>query len=148
MIGTTGEIPATGDMTLSSMLFSFEGRINRAKYWAYTVPLALILTAGIMIDIFATQRVGAGYAISLFITLWTTISINIKRCHDRDKSGWFYLVALVPIVNIWYLVETGFLKGTEGSNKYGPNPLTEQSDKREEQLESWKASNLKASRFG
>jgi uncharacterized membrane protein YhaH (DUF805 family) len=75
------------------------------------------------------------------------IFIGIKRLHDRDKSGWWLLVfyvvpfvltqiasglhgalALIPslaslVITIWGLVVLGFLRGTAGSNKYGPDPL-------------------------
>lgn len=66
-------------------------------------------------------------------------AVGIKRLHDRDKSGWWLLpMYLVPVVFyvspvmtmvagwavlIWPVVEFGFLRGTRGSNKYGPDPL-------------------------
>lgn len=52
------------------------------------------------------------------------LALSIKRWHDRDKSGWWVLIAFVPLVGpIWALVETGFLEGTKGPNQYGPDPL-------------------------
>src|SRR3546814_14546367 len=56
--------------------------------------------------------------------LWPGIVIAIKRWHDRDKSGWWILIVLIPIVGpIWALVENGFLAGTAGPNRFGPDPL-------------------------
>jgi uncharacterized membrane protein YhaH (DUF805 family) len=47
-----------------------------------------------------------------------------KRCHDRDRSGWFQLISLIPLIgSIWLLVEVGFLRGTPGPNRFGPDPL-------------------------
>ncbi|MDK1017721.1 MAG: DUF805 domain-containing protein, partial [Actinomycetota bacterium] len=47
-----------------------------------------------------------------------------KRWHDRDKSGWWMLIAFVPIIGgLWAFIETGLLQGTESDNQYGPNPL-------------------------
>ena len=44
------------------------------------------------------------------------IIVHIKRFHDRDKSGWWVLIGLVPIIGaIWLLIELGFLKGTPGA---------------------------------
>ena len=39
----------------------------------------------------------------------------------------FILVGLIPLLNLWYLIEIGFLRGTEGSNEYGPDPNAERS---------------------
>ena len=102
---------------------AFEGRINRAKFWLYSLLLTPIWLIGLMIDLSTTGEFGGFYWMGVLICLWPTLALNVKRCHDRDKSGWFYLVAFIPIVNLWYLVEVGFLKGAEGDNRYGPNPL-------------------------
>jgi uncharacterized membrane protein YhaH (DUF805 family) len=48
----------------------------------------------------------------------------VKRLHDRDRSGWFYLIFFVPVIGtLWLLVELGFLRGTQGENRFGPDPL-------------------------
>jgi uncharacterized membrane protein YhaH (DUF805 family) len=56
--------------------------------------------------------------------LWIGLAVNVKRWHDRDKSGWWILINLVPVIGgLWSLIETGFLPGTRGSNRFGPDPL-------------------------
>ena len=59
------------------------------------------------------------------LTLVPHLAINTKRCHDRDRSGWFILLSLIPLVNLWYIVEVGFLPGTKGNNRFGPDPLAD-----------------------
>jgi uncharacterized membrane protein YhaH (DUF805 family) len=55
------------------------------------------------------------------------IIVQIKRWHDRDKSGWWVLINFVPCIGgLWALIECGFLKGTEGPNRFGPDPLQKQ----------------------
>ena len=50
--------------------------------------------------------------------------INAKRYHDRDRSGWWLLLILIPLLGpLWLIVVLGFLKGTEGENRFGPDPL-------------------------
>jgi len=50
--------------------------------------------------------------------------VQIKRWHDRDKSGWWVLINLVPCIGgLWALIECGFLRGTTGENRFGPDPL-------------------------
>ena len=48
-------------------------------------------------------------------SIWSGIAIGIKRWHDRDKSGWWMFIVLIPIIGaIWAFVECGCLRGTEG----------------------------------
>jgi hypothetical protein len=52
---------------------------------------------------------------------WINVAITVKRYHDRNKSGIWFLVIFVPFIGgIWQLVECGFLAGSSGSNDYGP----------------------------
>jgi uncharacterized membrane protein YhaH (DUF805 family) len=111
------------------LLTSYEGRINRAKFWA---GVAVIAAAGIVAMIidnvigttFQGLPYGFVYAIVMLASLYSVFSIYAKRWHDRDKSGWWSLIILVPIIGgIWLLVECGILEGTKGPNKYGPDPL-------------------------
>jgi uncharacterized membrane protein YhaH (DUF805 family) len=61
--------------------------------------------------------------IASLVLLWPFLAVEIKRCHDRGRSGWFLLVGLIPLVNLWVLVEVFFLRGTLGDNQYGQDPL-------------------------
>lgn len=110
-------------MSFWNGLFSFKGRINRARYWMYLIPLNLIWIFGVIVDVSTVGKLGGWYLITTIITLWPSLAISIKRCHDRNKSGWFVLVAIVPLLNLWYVVEIGFLAGTIGDNRFGPDPL-------------------------
>jgi uncharacterized membrane protein YhaH (DUF805 family) len=66
----------------------------------------------------------APLGILVLLTLWPSLAMYTKRWHDRDKSGWWTLIILVPIIgSIWLLVELGFLRGTDGPNRFGDDPL-------------------------
>jgi len=55
---------------------------------------------------------------------YMSLAVFAKRWHDRNKSGWWSLIILVPFIgSIWALVECGCLPGTEGPNRYGADPL-------------------------
>lgn len=114
-----------GDIDWGHLLFKFDGRINRGKYWLGVVVVWIVLQ--ILPDIDGTTDSTVGWLLSgaLHIgVLWAVLAINIKRWHDRGKSGWWMLIGLVPFIGwIWVLIETGLLPGTEGDNQYGPNPL-------------------------
>ena len=57
------------------------------------------------------------------LIVWINIASTVKRFHDRDKSGVWFLIVFVPYIGaIWQLVECGFLPGSPGNNDYGPPP--------------------------
>ncbi|MGE0237498.1 MAG: DUF805 domain-containing protein [Parvibaculaceae bacterium] len=114
-------------MNILAVLFSFGGRIGRAQYWlGYFVQLALAALAWMCV---LTGQQNQNIALLLVpialapVVLWMALAVMAKRYHDRDKSAWWILIALVPIVGaIWQLIELGLLRGTEGANDYGPDP--------------------------
>lgn len=54
---------------------------------------------------------------------WVSLALTVKRWHDRDKSGFWVFITLVPLIgSIWHMVETSFLPGVPGPNRYGPDP--------------------------
>ncbi len=120
------------------LLTSFEGRINRGKFWA---GVALLIVAQIVMymligTVFGYQYVegsslpqmGLLSGLATFLVgialLYCALAVYAKRWHDRDKSGWWSLILLIPILGgIWLLVECGCLVGTQGPNRFGPDPL-------------------------
>ncbi|NMD07057.1 MAG: DUF805 domain-containing protein [Phyllobacteriaceae bacterium] len=128
---------------------SFEGRIPRKTFWLAILVMIVIswILQFILFAIFGTSMMpdatltpeeqmaqaenmmGAmmiPLVILMLITLWPSLAIYTKRWHDRNKSGWWSLIMLVPIIGgIWLLVECGFLRGTEGPNNYGPDPIAD-----------------------
>ena len=108
------------NIDLGHLFFGFDGRINRGQIWLGFVLLwAIDATVGAV----------AGFTSSLYyivslVVLWPYLAISVKRWHDRDKTGWWVLIWLIPVIGwIWALIELGFLLGTAGPNKYGPDPL-------------------------
>ncbi|WP_022724056.1 DUF805 domain-containing protein [Rhodopseudomonas sp. B29] len=93
-------------MNLTTLLFSFQGRINRARYWLvelinlaiFVVCFALILIgAGVSSAIYATGTALSYlsmviFAIATLLLIWSSTVAGIKRLHDRDQSGWWMLV--------------------------------------------------------
>ena len=111
----------------------FEGRSRRMEYWSYTlffIVVAFLLVVPVLI-------MGNGVSGFLFVpvAIWIVgnivpgIAVAVRRWHDLDQSGWFYLLfavlgaipfigAIAGLANlIWF-----FMQGTVGENKYGPDP--------------------------
>jgi uncharacterized membrane protein YhaH (DUF805 family) len=124
---------------LGDILWEFEGRIGRREFWigagvvwAFNIfySVVVFVAADLLPD-------GLAYilALVLFSTVaWMGLAVSVKRWHDRDKSAWWMFIVLVPILGfVWSIVETGFMAGTAGpnrygsdfSNQYGRNPVIE-----------------------
>ena len=112
-------------MDLSKLLLSFDGRINRQPYWLYI--LAVIIVVGVPLSLFFepdTESYNLASAVASLILLYPSLAVQAKRWHDRDKSAWWLLINRIPIVGgLWALIECGFLRGTTGPNRFGPDPL-------------------------
>lgn len=119
-------------MHAGQFFFSFRGRISRRMYWlGLVLPFLLTWLTFLMllpVDAFVDQELTNPYIAATLILsvawVWPAIALGAKRCHDRDKSGWFQLVGLIPCVGaFWLLIELGFVRGTLGPNRFGPDPL-------------------------
>ena len=129
-------------MNLQTFL-SFDGRIPRKTFWlghlvlfvAYTVLSILIFS---LIGSFSSENLQnpSGHEVNtiLLVVLWGPLilalvygsfALTAKRWHDHGKSGWFVLWGFVPVANVWALVMNGFLRGTEGPNRFGPDPIAD-----------------------
>lgn len=96
-----------------SNIFSSKGRINRRQYLLILILFAIL--AGSLVSV--TQSQGAIYFASLFI-----IPSQIKRLHDLNLSGWFVLLALVPLANLLLGLGLVIFSGSRGENNYGFPP--------------------------
>ena len=133
------------------LLFSGEGRINRAQFWlgqllnlAFLAPVVLPVLA-LVYDVkpFAAwlravdhssnvnePLIGALIALVVVVGfglvmgfVWASFMLGTKRYHDIGKSGAWVLINFVPFIGpIWYWIETGCRPGTKGQNIYGPDP--------------------------
>jgi len=118
------------DIDWQYLLFQFEGRINRAKFWWGVGALVVgYIILGVVYGLIDSGAIRGLLALVYLAFIWPSLAISIKRWHDRDKSGWWVLIGFIPIIGpIWALIETGFLEGTKGPNQYGPDPLGSVAD--------------------
>ena len=108
---------------------NFQGRLNRKPFWIATLVLWLISVGVTLVAslLFGCAKHGddlPSRGCRLGSLRSRRCAVAVKRYHDRDKSGWWILILFIPIIGlIWYIVELGFLPGTPGPNRYGPDPL-------------------------
>tara|TARA_B100001115_G_C15819544_1_gene407311 strand:- start:487 stop:747 length:261 start_codon:yes stop_codon:yes gene_type:complete len=68
---------------------------------------------------------GAGPFTAIFVIaiIVPSIAVTIRRLHDLDRTGWWYLISIVPLVGPLVLLIFLCLPGTDGNNRFGPDPL-------------------------
>jgi len=100
----------------------FEGRAGRAEYWWFFLANFLISLV--------LQGLGRGASILAIVSLIYSLAllipglaVAVRRLHDTDKSGWWILISLVPLVGIIVLIVFLATDGDPGANQYGnPDP--------------------------
>lgn len=120
----------------------FSGRSRRKEYWMFTLFVLLVylvlgtllVMGGLSLDPTSTAAptlgplgwLGGGllglFALASFIP---AIAVQVRRLHDTDRSGWWVLLGIVPILNYvgWIVLLVFYcLDGTKGENRFGPDP--------------------------
>lgn len=113
---------------LQTKYSDFSGRARRAEYWKYTlvafgIGIGIVILAAILGAISKPLGTLAFVAYGLFwlATLIPGLALSVRRLHDTGKSGWWFLIALIPFGSIVLLVFL-CLDGSRESNNYGPSP--------------------------
>lgn len=93
----------------------FKGRARRYEFWYFELFCVLLsLLLSFMNEDLAT--------LAMLITLIPNIAVNVRRLHDIDRSGWWMLIVLVPIVGVLLLLFWAAQKGNPSANQYGESP--------------------------
>ncbi len=103
----------------------FSGRAARSEYW-YWVLFAVLVGAVVKIIDFAMgfhAGLGVFSAIAGLALILPDLAVGVRRLHDRDKSGWFLLLCLIPLIGAIILLVWFCQRGTAGTNRFGPDPL-------------------------
>ena len=97
----------------------FTGRARRKEYWMFTLFNAIIVT---VLELIGFSILLGLYSLATLVPVW---AVTARRLHDINRSGWWQLLSLIPIVGqiivfIWLITI-----GTQGENQYGADPLQE-----------------------
>ncbi|MBK6802517.1 DUF805 domain-containing protein [Novosphingobium sp.] len=116
----------------------FSGRSRRKEFWMFylfvmVVYFVLMTVAGMgmasmTVDPETGELSGGGMSSMMSIVIllfWVAtiipmLAVQVRRCHDQDKSGWFILVPIYGIILM-------FLEGTRGPNRFGPDPKADEN---------------------
>lgn len=99
----------------------FSGRSRRREYWLFFLfTIIANMVAGVLDVATGTGAISAIVAIVLIVP---SIAVLVRRLHDTNRSGWWALLILLPILGGLILLIFCIFKGTQGSNRFGPDPL-------------------------
>ncbi len=106
---------------------TFRGRSRRSEYWFFVLFYLLIAVALAVLDVLLgtfSEDDGLGLFSGLFALamLLPTLAVGVRRLHDIGRTGWWLLIAFVPIVGPIVLIVFAVKDSEPGTNAYGPNP--------------------------
>ena len=121
--------PVDAIKSVLSQYAGFGGRARRSEYWWFFLftlilnGLAGVLDGALGTDIGSdSSSTGViGIIVSLALLL-PGLAVAVRRLHDTDRSGWWLLIGLVPLVGAIVLLVFLVKDGTRGSNRYGADP--------------------------
>ena len=99
--------------------FSFRCRASRSEYWWWILASVLFQIICAIIALLGNIGIAAIFPVLL---IPPTTTVIVRRLHDVEKSGWFFLIVLIPIVGILYLIYLFIQEGNVGENIYGSVP--------------------------
>jgi len=119
---------------ITKQFSDFKGRARRKEYWMYSLFQVLIGFSLYLISfIFFTNVLDYSnekglysslllFALFLMLHFIPNIAIAVRRLHDTGKSGWWYLLSLIPYIGPFILFILLVLESSEEENQWGVNP--------------------------
>jgi uncharacterized membrane protein YhaH (DUF805 family) len=105
---------------------SFGGRARRSEYWYFTLVHLLVILLAMVVSYLAMLANPALaiilYSIVFYGTLSTHLALSVRRLHDVNRSGWWYLLGIVPLLGALVLLVWFCTDGTRGPNRFGADP--------------------------
>ena len=101
----------------------FDGRATRSEYWYFVLFTTIAYIVAMVIDGLLAGLTGGMPILTIIIMLGLlvpSIAVGIRRLHDIGKSGWWYLLALVPLISL--VLIAFFVMDSKEDNIYGVNP--------------------------
>ncbi|MGD8349885.1 MAG: DUF805 domain-containing protein [Gammaproteobacteria bacterium] len=130
------ELDNAQDSLYKPKIISFNGRIGRMRYLAYSIGATFLLMLVMMPLIGMSTILGAGMggdtgmsmlgmlgiAVYYIAAILISVMYAKRRLNDLNRSGWWFLLFIVPVVNLLLAIYLIFFPGTDGANDFGPVP--------------------------
>ncbi len=107
----------------------FSGRAPRPEYWWFILAQVVVLLVAMLLDSvlgtgFGESGYGFIYMITALALLVPALAVAVRRLHDTDRSGWWLLIGLIPLVGAIILLVYFASEGNAGDNRFGAPPAT------------------------
>jgi uncharacterized membrane protein YhaH (DUF805 family) len=118
---------------------TFSGRAARSEYWwffLFSIIASILISIiearlGLGQGVFSSGDGGfsANYSGGILSGIWAlgnflpSLAVGVRRLHDTDRSGWWLLIAIVPLIGAIVLLVFLCSRGTSGPNRFGRDPL-------------------------
>lgn len=100
---------------------NFSGRARRSEYWYFGLAYTIFAIVAGVLSVKVPEVMYPAWVVGVFL-LVPRLAVCVRRLHDIGKSGWWYLIELVPYIGAFVLL-VFFLKDSQpGENKWGANP--------------------------
>ncbi len=105
----------------------FSGRSGRPEFWWFFLINLIVSIVLVTIDFQLGLLIagGAGGVLSTVYSLATllpSLGVSVRRLHDTNRSGWWMLILLVPLIGLIVMLIFFIMAGTPDENRHGPNP--------------------------
>lgn len=106
---------------------NFNGRARREEYWMFVLfnmlfAIGIAVISSVLTSLTNIEAFFGLYAIYILGVLVPSLAVAVRRLHDINKSGWFYLIVLIPIIGSIWLLVLFVTEGDAGANDYGTDP--------------------------
>ncbi len=111
---------------------NFEGRARRKEYWMFQLTTIIIVVVFVFLTSMVTSAFGDDslffyfliilFGVYVLLILIPSLAVSVRRLHDTNRSGWFYLISFIPYIGGLISLMFYVSEGTTGKNRYGHDP--------------------------
>jgi uncharacterized membrane protein YhaH (DUF805 family) len=115
----------------------FQGRAGRSEYWLFALFVLLVVFGFVIVTAAVAAATGSAepnilvmllYGVFLLGSFIPSLAVGFRRLHDTNRSAWWLLISLIPLVGSIALLVFYCLPGTPGPNRFGPPPGAPRED--------------------
>ena len=109
---------------------TFSGRARRKEYWLFYLAWFILAVIAFGIDeVIGSPVIEIGVVgIVNAALICPSLAVSVRRLHDTNRKAWWLLMYLIPVIGVIWLIVLFCFKGTEGENRFGPDPLAPEKD--------------------
>lgn len=115
-------------LCVSQKFATFSGRARRQEYWLFYLDRIIVSSALSSLSLSLVHDIVANVIVTTVSVAWTlfiiipSLAVLVRRLHDTNRSGWWLLLYLLPVIGAIVLFVFTLLPGTVGENDYGDDP--------------------------